>query len=81
MMDYINYRRYKIVKQKTVKSIRNHGFGTTGTVPLLETFSGQLDGSGKMCSMRIPGAKFGKNGNIMYTDQGGSFSSLKYCYV
>jgi hypothetical protein len=72
--------------KKTFKIIRCHGFGTTSSVYPLEALSGQFDDQSseqrsghsnnvfpimKMVSIRIPGAGFGKNRNIIYTDQDG----------
>ncbi len=36
-----------------------------------ESTERDLCSEAKMLAMRIPGAAFGKNGNIIYTDQGG----------
>ena len=41
-----------------------------------ESTERDLCSEAKMLSMRIPGAAFGKNGNIIYTDQGGDTANF-----
>ncbi len=79
MMDYINYRRYKIVKQRTITIKRTQQFGSVGRVYVSESLSGQVDTDStelrsgqikKFVNMCIPGTNFGPNGKITYIGEG-----------
>jgi hypothetical protein len=74
-VDYVNRKRYTIVKTKSVHLKRTHGFGTVGIIHAFEAGAGQVDAntvsnrSGrimKIIHMRVPGTTFGRNGNILY---------------
>ena len=82
MMDYVNKRRYKIIKQKMV-TILQQGFGTVGAVPLLEAFSGQVSAipadlritpASKIVSLNLRGTSFGRAGKVTYTPEGSNVS-------
>ncbi len=74
-MDFVNKKRYKILKTKTVM-IKQQGFGTVGVDPVLtEALTGQVSATpnelrmtpaSKIVSMNIPGTAFGPGGKICY---------------
>jgi hypothetical protein len=85
MMDPVNKRRYKIIKQKTVMIKCNVGFGSAGTTYITEALSGQVDAAEKelrtgpiikFVNMRIPGSAFGPNGKIAYIRENGDKAKL-----
>jgi hypothetical protein len=43
MMDYVNYRRFKVIKTKSVTIRRTANFGTVGRTYLHELGAGQVD--------------------------------------
>ena len=85
MMDYVNKRKFKIIKMKTV-TITQRGFGTVGAVPLTEALSGQvlatpddlrMTPASKIVSLNIPGSAFGRGGKITYNPEGGYFTAFQ----
>jgi hypothetical protein len=78
-LDYVNKKRYKILKMKTVM-VKQQGFGTVGAVAILEALSGQVSATpdqlritpaSKIVSMNIPGTAFGPGGKIQYIQENG----------
>jgi hypothetical protein len=86
-MDYINKRRYKIIRQKTVM-IRGTNLATAGGIVGTETGTGQVStksdelhqtpGS-KIVGVNILGTVFGPGEKITYVDEDGELDNSRLC--
>ena len=75
MMDYVNRKRFTIIKTKSVTLKLTHGLGRVVTIHTFETGADQVDAANasarsgpimKIVRMSVPGTTFGESGNIIY---------------
>ena len=77
-MDNVNYKRYKIVKTKTVKIVSTE-FVSNNRVFTTEVLSGEVNvqpdvlritTTSKIVTMNLPGAAFDRGGKIVFGGEG-----------